>query len=92
MSESSVIRFGDTTIQYQVRRSGRRKKTVEITVDGGGVQVAAPMATPESELTGNRKEAGALDSEPCVRVYAGSSAQEFRQRRDACRIWAATSA
>ena len=50
MSESSVIRFGDTTIQYQVRRSGRRKKTVEITVDGGGVQVAAPMATPESEL------------------------------------------
>ena len=50
MSESSVIRFGDTTIQYEVRRSGRRKKTVEITVDGGGVQVAAPMATPESEL------------------------------------------
>ena len=50
MSESSVIRFGDTTIQYEVRRSGRRKKTVQITVDGGGVQVAAPMATPESDL------------------------------------------
>ena len=50
MSESSVIRFGDTTIQYEVRRSVRRKKTVEITVGGGGVQVAAPMATPESDL------------------------------------------
>ena len=50
MSESSVIRFGDTTIQYQVRRSVRRKKTVQITVDGGGVKVAAPMATPEIDL------------------------------------------
>ncbi len=50
MSESDAIRFGGTTIEYQVRRSGRRKKTVQITVDGGGVQVAAPMATPESDL------------------------------------------
>lgn len=50
MSERSSIRFGDTTIEYQVRRSDRRKKTVQITVYGSGVQVAAPLMTPESEL------------------------------------------
>ena len=50
MRERSSVRFGDTTIEYEVRRSGRRKKTVQVTVDGGGVQVAAPKKTPESEL------------------------------------------
>ena len=50
MSERSSVRFGDATIEYEVRRSERRKKTVQITVDGGGVQVAAPMTTPGSEL------------------------------------------
>ena len=50
MSERGVVRYGDSTIEYEVRRSGRRKKTVQITVDGGGVQVAAPATTPESEL------------------------------------------
>ena len=50
MSERNSIRFGDTTIEYQVRRSERRKKTVQITVDGGGVQIAAPLSTPEDEL------------------------------------------
>ena len=50
MTERGHIRFGDTTIDYEVRRSERRKKTVQITTDGGGVQVAAPMTTPDSEL------------------------------------------
>ena len=50
MTEPGRIRFGNTTIDYDVRRSDRRKKTVQITVDGGGVQVAAPMTTPDSEL------------------------------------------
>ena len=50
MSERSSVRFGNTTIDYEVRRSERRKKTVQVTVDGGGVQVAAPVTTPESEL------------------------------------------
>ena len=48
--ERDSIRFGDTTIEYQVRRSDRRKKTVQVTVDGGGVQVAAPMDTPSKDL------------------------------------------
>lgn len=50
MSERGSVRFGDTTIEYEVRRSERRRKTVQITVDGGGVQVAAPVSTPESDL------------------------------------------
>ena len=44
------VRFGATAIEYAVRRSERRTKTVQITVDGGGVQVAAPVATTDSEL------------------------------------------
>ena len=50
MMERDSVRFGDTTIEYQVRRSERRKKTVQVTIDGGGVQVAAPMDTPADDL------------------------------------------
>ena len=50
MMERGSVRFGDTTIEYQVRRSDRRKKTVQVTVDGGGVQVASPMDTPPEDL------------------------------------------
>ena len=49
-AEWGIVRFGDTTIEYEVRRSQRRKKTVQVTVDGGGVQVAAPTTIPDSEL------------------------------------------
>ena len=44
------IRFGGTTIEYHVRRSARRRKTVDITVDGAGVQVAAPQDTPDEDV------------------------------------------
>ena len=50
MTTRDQIRFGDSTIEYEVRRSQRRKKTIQITVDGSGVQVAAPWATPDTEL------------------------------------------
>ena len=50
MTLGNSVRFGSTTIDYEVRRSARRKRTVQITVDGGGVQVAAPMTTADSEL------------------------------------------
>ena len=49
-ADRGLVRFGDTDIEYEVRRSQRRKKTVQVTVDGAGVQVVAPAATPESEL------------------------------------------
>ena len=59
MTERGRVRFGDTSIEYEVRRSSRRRKTVQITVDGGGVQVAAPTATPVSEVRAIvRKRAG----------------------------------
>ena len=59
MTERGRVRFGGTSIDYEVRRSSRRRKTIQITVDGGGVQVAAPTATPISELRAIvRKRAG----------------------------------
>ena len=48
--EQGSVRFGGTTIQYHVRRSARRRKTVDITVDGTGVQVAVPQDTPDEDV------------------------------------------
>ena len=54
-----LVRIGGTDIEYEVRRSARRKKTVQITVDGARVQVSAPNTTPESDLQAIvRKQAG----------------------------------
>ena len=50
MAEVGRIQFGDTTIEYEVHRSQRRRKTVQITMDGGRVLVAAPTDTPGSKL------------------------------------------
>ena len=50
MAEIGRVQFGDATIEYDVQRSGRRKKTVQITMDGGRVLVAAPSDTPDSKL------------------------------------------
>ena len=48
--EHGSVRFGGTTIEYHVRRSARRRKTVDITVDGAGVQVAVPQDTPDEDV------------------------------------------
>ncbi len=50
MTRRERIQFGDTTIEYEVRRSARRKKTLQISVEGGVVRVSAPMRTPNREL------------------------------------------
>ena len=50
MKERDNVRVGDTVIEYEIRRSERRRKTVQIKIDGGVVQVAAPSATPDGEL------------------------------------------
>ena len=50
MTARRSIRYGDTTIAYEVRRSERRKKTVQISVTGTGVLVLAPTATPDRDL------------------------------------------
>ena len=49
-TERGAVRFGNTDIEYAVRRSRRRKKTVQITVDGEGVLVSAPVDTPADKL------------------------------------------
>ena len=50
MDEHGQVQFGDATIEYEVQRSQRRRKTVQITMDGGRVLVAAPSDTPPSTL------------------------------------------
>ena len=50
MSELGRVQFGDATIQYEVQRSQRRRKTVQITMDGGRVLVAAPADTSTANL------------------------------------------
>lgn len=50
MTERGSVRFGDTTIEYQVRRSHRRRKTVQVTIDGSGVQVLAPADMPVDDV------------------------------------------
>ena len=50
VTEQDSIRFGDATIDFDVRRSSRRRKTIEISVDSNGVLVAAPMDVPGREV------------------------------------------
>ena len=47
--ERDSVRVGDTTIEYEVRRSKRRKKSVQIRVERGVVLVAVPsVAKPDA--------------------------------------------
>ena len=50
MEELGQVQFGDATIEYEIQRSQRRRKTVQITMGGGRVLVAAPADTPTSKL------------------------------------------
>ena len=51
MTERGQVRYGTSTIDYEVRRSPRRKKTVELTLDGyAGVLIAAPVSVPPDEI------------------------------------------
>ena len=50
MAELGRVQFGDSTIEYDVHRSGGRRNTVQITMDGGRVLVAAPSDTPHSKM------------------------------------------
>ena len=91
MSERSSVRFGNTTIEYEVRRSERRKKTVQITVDGGGVQVAAPTTTSDRKL-----RAIVRKRVPWILSQASGAMLEARPRASSaerlCRTSAGTSA
>ena len=60
MTELGEVTFGDTLIRYEVVRSPRRHKTIEVTVDEPGlVTVAAPVVTPPEQLEATvRRRAG----------------------------------
>ena len=76
MAELGRVQFGDATIEYEVQRSERRKKTVQITMDGGRVLVAAPSNTPDSNL-----EAIVRKRAPWIlRQEPGSGVQPSRKR------------
>ena len=57
MTEGGEVRFGDARIRYQVVRSPRRHKTIEITVDEPGlVAVAAPADTSTDDIVLERSQ------------------------------------
>ena len=66
MKPRDKIRFGDTTIEYNIRRSAKRRKTVQVTVDGGGVQVVAPSTAEDSKLREIVPQARTLDPRPLL--------------------------
>lgn len=82
-AEHGEVRFGDTCIRYQVVRSPKRHKTIEVTVDEPGhVTVAAPMDTPTERLAATvrrrakwiiKHEGAAADAPPPRRFVSGES-------------------
>ena len=50
MTDVHTLEVDEATIEFTLRRSHRRKKTVEVSISGGAVLVAAPMRTPMSEI------------------------------------------
>lgn len=49
-SETGSIRCGNATIEYVIRRSTRRKKTITVTVDRDGVVIATPRIVTDDEV------------------------------------------
>ena len=58
MTTGRRIRIGEQVIEYSLRRSKRRKKTVGIRIAPGIVEVAAPHRTAIREIEGILKERG----------------------------------
>ena len=50
MTTLHKLALGNSEIEYTVKRSRRRKKTVQISISGGAVVVSAPMRTPNREI------------------------------------------
>ena len=83
MSERGEVTFGDARIEYQVVRSPRRRKTIEVTVDQPGmVTVAAPVDTPAGQIEATvlrragwilQHDGAASDAPPPRRFVSGES-------------------
>ena len=50
MTDRDSVRHRDRNIEYEVRRSKRRKKTMQITVGGDGVRVAVPSTASDGDV------------------------------------------
>lgn len=44
------VRYGDSVIEYEIRRSPRRRKSIQVSVDGGGVTVSSPVDVTDDYL------------------------------------------
>lgn len=49
-TERDSVRYRDVAIEYELRRSRRRKKTMQIAVDGDGVRVSVPWRAPNDRV------------------------------------------
>ncbi len=50
MKTRDRVRYGGSVIEYEIRRSTRRRKSIQVAVDGSGVSVSAPMAVDDDYL------------------------------------------
>ncbi len=81
MNSRDQIRVGETTIQFDIRRSRRRRKTIQLTVDRDGVHVAAPERTSDTKVRSLveeraawiRKQQAALLDAPELRFADGET-------------------
>jgi predicted metal-dependent hydrolase len=48
--ERGSIQLQGASLPYRVIRSARRRKTIELTIDGRGVRISAPLRTPRHEI------------------------------------------
>ena len=82
MTTSDRARCGDADIEYRIRRSARRTRTIQISVDRDGVRIAAPLDVKDDELRELvvrrapwiRKKLDALaDAPPPIRFLSGET-------------------
>lgn len=69
-SERGSVEHGGTAIEYEVVRSARRRRTLELTVNEHVVRVAAPLRTPRREIEAfvRGRTAWILKHRPAVRA------------------------
>ena len=81
---SHSLRVGGDTIDYEVRRSARRKKTVQLSVrDGGAVIVNAPARMKDVDIREFvRARADWIARDGCRAGGARPQTAQIRQRRD----------
>ena len=82
MTTSDRARCGDADIEYRIRRSARRTRTIQISIDRDGVRLAAPLDAKDDELRALvvrrapwiRKKLNALaDAPPPIRFVSGEA-------------------